>query len=176
MAPINLTLLTRWGLKPEQGPVCVPLDFAQRGHTPLHGLVTAGIAAACPQLLIQNPRRVPDLWGAGLHKVGMGGQERLRDHRPLVWAPGRLSQTAAYGLAIQVQSPPNLRNGHALLIKQPPDLRPPFLIHHARLPRLVHLDAHDRRLARLVKSHLPPPSGRGWGEFNDHIWGLLNDR
>jgi hypothetical protein len=79
LAPINLTLLPRWGLKPEQGPVCVPLDFAQRGHTPLHGLVTAGIAAACPQLLIQNPRRVPDLWGAGLHKVGMGRSALVND-------------------------------------------------------------------------------------------------
>ncbi len=91
LPPINLTLLPRWGLKPEQGPVRVPLDFAQRGHTPLHGLVTAGIAAARPQFLIQNPRRIPDLGGAGLHKVGMGGQQRLSSGGPAIGLPGRLS-------------------------------------------------------------------------------------
>lgn len=107
LTPINLTLLPRWGLKPEQGPVRLPLDFAQGGHTPLHGLVTAGIAAARPQLLIQNPRRVPDLWGAGLHKVGMGGQQGLHYCRPAIGLPCRLPQTAAHCLAIQIQAPPD---------------------------------------------------------------------
>jgi hypothetical protein len=117
LPPINLTLLARGRLKPEERPIRLPWDLAQRRNEPRDGFVTARVAAVPSQLLIQNPRRVIDLGGTVTHKIGMGGQERRRHRRSVVRFPPRLPQTAAHRLAIHVQSPPDLRNGHPLLVK-----------------------------------------------------------
>jgi hypothetical protein len=72
LAPINLTLLPWWRLKPEQRPVGLQLDLAQWGHSPFHRLITTRVAATRPQFLIENPCRVIHLRRAVPHKVGMG--------------------------------------------------------------------------------------------------------
>ena len=90
--------------------VAPPLDFDPLTNEALHRLLTASVAAAGSQFLIQNPRRVIDLRGAVTHKVGMSRQKRLRHRR-----------------------------------------------------RLRQLPSHSSFV-------------RGWGEFNDHTWGLLDDR
>lgn len=56
LASINLTLLPRRRLKPHERPAHLQVHFTQRGHTPLHRLITAGVAAARSQFLVQNPR------------------------------------------------------------------------------------------------------------------------
>lgn len=90
LPPINLALLPRRGFKPQERPVRLELDFAEGRHESLHRLVTAGVAAARPQFLVQNPRRVIDVGRTGPHHVGMGGQQRLCYRRPAIGLLRRL--------------------------------------------------------------------------------------
>src|SRR6185437_1849304 len=108
LAPINLTLLARRRLKAEERSLGLHLDFAEWRDTPLHRLVTAGVAAARPQLLVQNSRQVIDPMDPVIHKLGMGGEKCIRHYPSMIGLPCRLSQTTTHGLAIKVQPPRNL--------------------------------------------------------------------
>ena len=158
-APVDLTLLPVRGLEAHARPLRQRLGAAQRLYEPLHGWVAAR-EAALPQLLEQHLGRVPDLGGSLPEEVRMRRQQRVGARGSLVGRPALLPQTAADGLAVEIEATRDLSDGLPLVAVQPVNLLPAVFLDHVLLLEGQPLEVHGPTFP-YRSLHAAPPQAAG---------------
>src|SRR2546427_4817370 len=141
LAPVDLALLPRRGLKADRRPLHRLLHRAQRPHEAFHRLVAAAVAARPAQLLEQDARGVLDLGRPRLQVARVLGEQRIGALGAGVGLPRPGLQNAPHRLSIQRPLSGDLRLRSPLDVEQPVHFPPAVLADHAPLPEWCDLGA-----------------------------------
>jgi hypothetical protein len=171
LSPVDLALKTRRGLKSEQRPLRLQPGFSQRPDKQLDGIVAAPVPLLRNQLLVENPRRVTDLRGAGTKKLLVRRKKSVRARGSRIGMPLLLSNTAAYGVAVHAELPGELPDGNSLLTMPPADLFPHFPSNHTFLLSPAGLRRYEPILLSHFKFHQTPSLSKRVGEDSVPILG-----